>query len=141
IFGFLLTFASTAASLIPPYLTRPLLDDVLIPHQSEQSANFGLVPWYLGGMAAAALFAWFLDWRRVYTLSRASERVSADLRSTTYAHLQRLSLEFFGGKRTGDLMARISNDSDRLCNFLSINLVDFATDILMIVMTSVILLT
>jgi ATP-binding cassette subfamily B protein len=141
VFGFLLTFASTAASLIPPYLTRPLLDDVLIPHQEYGDANFGLVPCYLLGMAGAALLAWFLDWGRVYKMSRASERVSADLRSTTYAHLQRLSLEFFGGKRTGDLMARISNDSERLCNFLSINLVDFATDLLMIGMTLVILLS
>ncbi|MBI1915877.1 MAG: ABC transporter ATP-binding protein [Planctomycetes bacterium] len=141
VFGFLLTFASTTASLIPIYLTQPLLDKVLIPHQNEKPADFGLVPWYLSGMVGAALLAWLLDWGRVYTLARASERVSADLRSKTYAHLQRLSLEFFGGKRTGDLMARISNDSDRLCNFLSINLVDFATDILMIVMTATILLT
>ena len=35
-----------------------------------------------------------------------------------------------GGKRTGDLIARISNDTERLCNFLSINLIDFGTDAL-----------
>ena len=69
-----------------------------------------------------------------------SERIAADLRNQTYAHLQRLSLEFFGGKRTGDLMSRISSDTDRICNFLSINLLDFATDVLMIAMTAVILL-
>ena len=40
--------------------------------------------------------------------------VSADLRTRTYAHLQRLSVEFFGGKRTGDLMARLSTDTDRI---------------------------
>src|SRR5207248_11259207 len=134
--GFLLTFASTAASLLPIYLTRPLVDDVLVPHQKwfeevakypeAEPVDFSLVPWYLGGMLGAAILAWLLDWGRVYTLARASERVSADLRSTTYAHLQRLSLEFFGGKRTGDLMARIRNDTDRLCKFLSINLVYFA---------------
>ncbi len=55
--------------------------------------------------------------------------------------MQRLSLEFFGGKRTGDLIARISNDTERLCNFLSLNLIDFGTDILMIVMTAAILLS
>ena len=35
-------------------------------------------------------------------------RISADLRNRTFAHLQRLSLEYFGGKRTGDLIARIA---------------------------------
>ncbi|HKB35862.1 MAG TPA: ABC transporter transmembrane domain-containing protein, partial [Gemmataceae bacterium] len=153
VLGFLFTLASTSVALIPPYLTKPLMDDVLVPHQqrAEDQAkgltsttgpvDFSPVPWYLAGMVGAALLAWLLDWGRVYTMARASERVSADLRSTTYAHLQRLSLEFFGGKRTGDLMARIGNDSERLCNFLSINLVDFAADMLMIVMTATILLS
>ncbi len=119
----------------------PLLDRVLIPHQSGQPADFSLVGWYLGGLAGAAVLAWFLDWGRLYVLARVGERISADLRARTYAHLQRLSLEFFGGKRTGDLIARISNDTERLCNFLSLNLIDFGTDILMILMTAAILLS
>ena len=40
----------------------------------------------------------------------------------------------------GDLMSRISSDTDRLCNFLSSHLVDFATDVLMIGMTVAIML-
>jgi len=139
--GFLLTLTSTAVGLVPPYLTMPLLDRVLIPHQSGQAADFSLVAWYLGGLAVAAVLAWFLDWGRLYVLARVGERISADLRARTYAHLQRLSLEFFGGKRTGDLIARISNDTERLCNFLSLNLIDFGTDILMILMTAAILLS
>src|SRR5262249_15991984 len=35
ILGFVLTVSSTAASLVPPYLTWPLLDDILIPYQSD----------------------------------------------------------------------------------------------------------
>ena len=72
-------------------------------------------------------------------MARVSERIGADLRNRTYAHLQQLSLEFFGGRRTGDLIARLSNDTDRLCGFLSDNLVDFATDCLMILGTAGIL--
>ena len=36
-----------------------------------------------------------------------SERIASDLRNRTYQHLTGLSVEFFGGKRTGDLMSRI----------------------------------
>ena len=36
ILGFLLTLASTSAGLIPPYLTMPLLDQILIPYQNGQ---------------------------------------------------------------------------------------------------------
>jgi ATP-binding cassette subfamily B protein len=139
--GFCFSLASTAAGLVPPYLTMPLLDNVLIPHQNGKPADFGLVRWYLAGLAGAALLAWLLDWGRLYILAWVSERISADLRTKTYAHLQRLSLEFFGGKRTGDLMSRVGNDTERICNFLSINLIDFAADILMIIMTAIILLT
>jgi ATP-binding cassette subfamily B protein len=144
--GFLLTVAGTAASLVPPYLTMPLLDRVLIPYQTGtlvdgKPADFGLVPWFLAGLAGAAVLAWLLDWARADALSRVSERVAATLRLRLYTHLQRLSLEFFGGKRTGDLISRVGNDTDRLCNFLSLNLVDFTGDVIMIVMTALILLT
>lgn len=139
--GFLLTFASTAASLVPPYLTMPLLDRVLIPYQTGAGGDFHLLIWYLSGLVVAGVLAWGLDWARLYVLARTSERISADLRDRTYAHLMRLSVEFFGGKRTGDLIARISSDTERICNFLSLNLVDFGTDILMILMTAAILLS
>ena len=138
--GFLLTVLGTAASLVPPYLTIPLIDQVLIPYSNGQPYDSQLVYWLLTGLAVAAFVAWLLDWAKTYVLAWVSERISADMRNRTYRHLQELSLEFFGGKRTGDLMSRVGSDSDRICNFLSLNLVDFAADVLMIAMTSVILI-
>ncbi|MEM5346324.1 ABC transporter transmembrane domain-containing protein, partial [Paraburkholderia azotifigens] len=139
--GFLLTVLSTGATLVPPYLTMPLMDKVLIPYQNGVPIDYGRVRMYLGGLLGAALVAWSLGWARTYLLARVSERIGADLRTTTYEHLLKLSLEYFGGKRTGDLMARIGSESDRICVFLSLHLLDFATDVLMIVMTAVILIS
>ena len=137
--GFVLTLLSTAATLVPPYLTMPLMDEVLIPFQNGQHIDVTLVAWYLGGLLAAALLAWGLGWFKTYVLALASERIGADLRSTAYEHLLKLSLEYFGGRRTGDLMTRIGSETDRLCVFLSLHLLDFATDVLMILMTAGIL--
>ncbi|MER8124732.1 ABC transporter transmembrane domain-containing protein, partial [Acinetobacter baumannii] len=53
----------------------------------------------------------------------------------------KLSLEFFGGKRTGDLISRVGSETDRICLFLSLHLLDFFTDVLMIVMTAAILVS
>jgi len=139
--GFLLMLGSTGAHMIPPYLTMPLMDNVLIPYQNGQQIDDRLVYMYMGGLFAAAILAWLLGWAKTYVLALASERIGADLRSTTYEHLMRLSLEFFGGKRTGDLMARIGSGSDRICVFLSLHLLDFLSDVLMIIMTGVILFT
>jgi ATP-binding cassette, subfamily B, bacterial len=137
--GFVLTLLSTAATLVPPYLTMPLMDEVLIPFQNGQQIDTDLVTWYLGGLFGAALLAWGLGWFKTYVLALASERIGADLRSTAYEHLLKLSLEYFGGRRTGDLMTRIGSETDRLCVFLSLHLLDFATDVLMILMTAGIL--
>jgi len=141
--GFALTLAATVAGLVPPYLTWPLMDNVLVPYQKdpEAPANFKLLALYLAGLGGAAVLAWLLSWAKTYVLAWVFERISADLRNETYAHMQRLSLEFFGGKRTGDLMSRVSSDTDRICNFLSLNLLDFSTDALMMLMTAGILLS
>lgn len=137
--GFLLTLISTAATLVPPYLTIPLMDDILIPFQNGQKIDTMRVGLYLGGLLIAALVGWGLGWARTYLLALVSERIGADLRTTTYEHLLTLPLDYFGGKRTGDLMARIGSETDRINVFLSLHALDFANDVLMIVMTAVIL--
>ncbi|MEO7952785.1 MAG: ABC transporter transmembrane domain-containing protein [Polaromonas sp.] len=139
--GFLLTLASTAATLVPPYLTIPLMDDVLIPFQNGQQIETWKVGAILGALLGAALFGWALNWARTYILALVSERIGADLRTATFDHLLDLSLDYFGGKRTGDLMARIGSETDRICVFLSLHALDFATDVLMIGMTAAILLS
>jgi subfamily B ATP-binding cassette protein MsbA len=45
-----------------------------------------------------------------YALAFVGQRVVSDLRREVYAHLQRLSLGFFAGRRTGEITSRITND-------------------------------
>lgn len=137
--GFVLMLLGTAASQVPPYLTIPLVDKVLIPYQNGQQIPPMTVALYLSGLLASGLLAWVLSWAKTYILALASERIAADLRTTTYEHLLRLSLEYFGGKRTGDLLSRVGSESDRIAVYLSLHLTDFASDVVMIVMTAVIL--
>ncbi|MBL8532609.1 MAG: ABC transporter ATP-binding protein [Betaproteobacteria bacterium] len=139
--GFVLTLLATSATLVPPYLTLPLMDRVLIPYGNGVPIDFGLVTVLLSALLASVVLAWGLGWARTYVLALVSERIGADLRTATYEHLLRLSLEYFGGRRTGDLMARIGSETDRICLFLSLHLLDFATDVLMIAMTAVVLFT
>ncbi|WP_162085189.1 ABC transporter ATP-binding protein [Sulfuriferula nivalis] len=139
ILSFMLTLGATAATLVPPYLTMPLMDNVLIPFQNGKPIDTHLVTLYLMGLFGAAVLAWGLGWWRTYLLARISERICMDLRLTTYEHMHTLSLAFFGGKRTGDLIARVGSETDRISVFLSLHLLDFATDVLVIIMTAVIL--
>ena len=137
--GCVLSVLATGAALIPPYLTMPLLDKVLIPFQSGDDSQRDQVSWYLGGLALAAIASWLLSWARTWMLAWTAERIVADLRNRTYAHLQTLSMDFFSQYRTGDLIARISSDADRLSTFLSLHVIDFTADVLLGVMSACVL--
>jgi ATP-binding cassette subfamily B protein len=143
--GFVLTLLGTAAAQIWPYITMLLVDNVLVPQEAADAARnpnvMQLVFIYVSALFASACLSWLFSWGRNYLITFASEYVAADVRQACYSHLQRLSLEYFGGKRTGDLIARISSDSDRICNFLSGQLLDFAVDVVTLLMTSIVLFT
>ena len=68
-----------------------------------------------------------------------SERIAAGLRTRTYAHMQNLSLDFFQGKRTGDLMSRVGSDTDKINVFLSVNLIEFASNVMLLALTAAVL--
>ena len=137
--GFSLMLGAMAATLVAPYLTKPLMDEVLIPFQQGHHIEPSVVALYLGGMFGAALVSWVLGWGKTYILALVSERIAADLRTSTFEHLLGLSLEYFGNKRTGDLMSRVGSETDRISVFLSLHALDFITDVLMLAMTSLIL--
>jgi ATP-binding cassette subfamily B protein len=138
--GLVLTLLSTAATLVAPYLTLPLMDEVLIPFQNGKPMNTESAFFYLVILLLSALVAGILSWARTYLLALVSERIGSDLRTTTFNHLMSLSLDYFSAKRTGDLIARVSSETDRINLFLSLHALDFITDVIMVVMTSIILM-
>ncbi|GDY10148.1 ABC transporter [Planctomycetia bacterium] len=160
--GFVLTVLGSFFATVPMPLLGIVMDKVLVPFaletyaksdnvredqsavvkviddaakiSAERAAAIPAAQWYLILFAAAVVLSWLIGWARTFVLAWISERVAADLRNQTYAHLQRLSLEFFGGKRTGDLISRIDTDTDRICYFIAVHLTDFASDIVMLLL-------
>ena len=156
--GFVLTLLSSFFATVSMPLLGEILDHVLTPFAKETTLRtppggdpnvifviddvvqiaasrvqaIELAKWYLLAFAGAVVMSWLIGWARTFVLAWISERVAADLRNQTYAHLQRLSLEFFGGKRTGDLISRIDTDTDRICYFIAVHLTDFASDFVML---------
>ena len=138
--GFALMVASSSAALIPTYLTILLIDNVLKPAERAANIDFHQALWYLLGFAGASILAWLLTWGRTFILARVSERIAVDMRNRTYSQMLSLSLQFFSGKQTGDLIARVSTDTDRICYFLTVYVLDFANDVLMLLLTAALLL-
>ena len=74
--GIVLTIAATAASMVPPYLTRPMLDKVLIPYQKGKAGQFLPDSLVAGRAGRGSVLTWLLSWARTYVVAWVSERIA-----------------------------------------------------------------
>lgn len=140
ILGFLLTLGSIGCSMIGPWLTMDLVDNVLIPLQSAtERVHVKHVYQFAAFLSGAAVLTWLLNWAKTFVIARLAERVTSRMRRETFEHLQRLSLTYFNKKRTGDLISRIGSDTDHISLFISINFIDFLSDVLLFIVLAVVL--
>lgn len=77
----------------------------------------------------------------VYLVNWASTRAMADLRTKIFGHLQNLPLSFFSQANTGDLIARVSSDTQSLRTVIGSSLSTLITDPITILGLVVLLLT
>jgi len=61
-------------------------------------------------IVAVAIFAGFLRYGMREILNGISRRIEYDLRNDLFVHLEKLDATYFGHTRTGDIMARLTND-------------------------------
>ena len=66
-------------------------------------------------------------------MGRVGRFVLFNLRNTLFTKLQELPLEFFNQNKAGDLISRINNDTDKLNQFFSQALVQFAANVIVMI--------
>lgn len=103
----LLILVTAGLGVVNPLLIRSVFDDALF-------ASGGIdmrMLWILSGiMTAATVVSGGLGILQTYLTNEVGQRVMRDLRDRLYSHLQRQSLGFFTGTRTGEIQSRIAND-------------------------------
>jgi ATP-binding cassette, subfamily B, bacterial len=99
-----LSLASTALSLVLPYLSKILIDRALIGH--DLTALYAIVGWFAASAAAGFALTAITGLR--YT--RVSAEILFDMRLALYRHLQTLSPRFYARTALGDVLARVNND-------------------------------
>lgn len=80
------------------------------------------------------------NYLNVYLVNWASTRAMADLRTTIFAHLQDLPLSFFAQANTGDLISRVSADTQSLRMIVGSSIASLVSDPFTVIMMLVILL-
>jgi ATP-binding cassette subfamily B protein len=68
-----------------------------------------------GAFAFAAVFHWLRNWG----FNSFAQEIQHSIRTDTYDKMQRLNMEFFADKQTGEMMSILSNDVNRLERFLN----------------------
>ena len=117
--GFLLMAVGRLAGIVLPASTKFLIDDVVGKRRTEM-----LVP-LIGAVVLATVLQGAASFALTQLLSKAAQRLIAELRQKVQAHVGRLPVSYFDSHKSGALVSRIMNDVEGLRNLVGTGLVDF----------------
>ena len=122
----LFVIVSTLADLAGPILIGAAIDDYIIPGVQKGLArlvSFMVGVYLVGGLTSII---------QGLLMVGIGQRVIADVRAELFAHIQTLSMAYHDRHKAGDLMSRVSNDSEAINQVLSNGLITFVSNILLL---------
>ena len=99
---------SAALEVIGPILGKALIDDHLLP----RNADWTRMSLLLGGVLLTGWAASWLRYLQLIRLSGMAMRSVRRLREWVYGHVMRLPMAFFDRAITGQLVSRVTNDTE-----------------------------
>jgi len=107
----------TAVGLARPWLLEQLIDRVI------QGSRFNELPYWALAVIAVALVRAVFNFGRQYLGQVFGQNATFDLRNAMYDKLQYLHFKFYDNAKTGDLMSRVTADTEAFRQFLSFGFV------------------
>jgi ATP-binding cassette, subfamily B, bacterial len=123
ILSFLALLAETLLRLLEPWPLKIIFDSILLPGVNRPAVSLPilgevstvvLLTLLTLGSIGLAVLRGAAAYSSTAGMAVAASRVMAEVRSDLYSHLQRLSLSFHSRAKTGDLIARVTQDITRL---------------------------
>lgn len=99
---------ATAMELVPPWVIKIIIDDVI---QAKQAS---LLPWVIGLLVGAYVLKNLFASLRIRLNNQLEQTVVHDLRRHVFSALQRLSITYFENRSTGEIMSRVTNDTEHV---------------------------
>jgi ABC-type multidrug transport system fused ATPase/permease subunit len=124
LFGLVLMAINRVSGLFLPLSSRYLIDNILGKHRANM-----LLP-LVGAVFAATAIQAVTSYALTQLLSKAAQRMIADLRKRVQRHVGRLPVRFYDANRTGVLVSRIMNDVEGIRNLIGTGLVQFVGGLL-----------
>jgi ABC-type multidrug transport system fused ATPase/permease subunit len=132
--GFVLMIINRLSGLVLPASTKLLVDDVIGKH------NVALLTPLVGAVLAATLIQGITSFTLTQLLSKAAQRLIAELRQKVQRHIGHLPVAYYDANKSGVLVARIMSDVEGIRNLIGTGLVDFAGGLMTAVIALVVLL-
>ncbi len=110
-----------------PLVIRTLLNTIIGQH-NERLLNIVVLVMIAVFIIQAALSA-----LQGYLIASLGERLTFDLRTMLFRHLQRLPLSFFDSRRSGELMSRVTNDVTVLQTSLTNNILPIVSQVVTLI--------
>ncbi len=124
----------TMTNLSIPYLVKVAIDSGIRRHDLHVVT---LVIVVFLGVNVANVLAGYLQ---TYFVSWVGERMLLDLRRTLFAHIQKLSLDFFSRQKTGWIVSRLTNDIDAIDQLVTDGVTSLVTNLLTLIGAAIFLL-
>jgi ATP-binding cassette, subfamily B, bacterial len=135
-----LAIAAQGVDLVPPYLSKLLVDDVLhVETMTSPARNMAMLWEIVLALLGLRLIGSLFSARRQMLMAWMGGRVLVDIRQQLYACMQRLQLRFFDRKQTGNLISRVSNDTQFLYFLVVDGFQDFVINGLQIIGIGIVL--
>ena len=126
LFGLVLMAINRVAGLVLPYTSKPLLDKVLTTHHPRPDLLPRIIALVFSAMVVQAITSFSLT----QLLSKAGQRLIAEMRRQVQRHVGLLSVAYYDENRTGTLVARIMSDVEGVRNLVGTGLVEFVGGLL-----------
>src|SRR5580698_1104023 len=117
--GFVLMVINRVSSIVLPLSTKPLIDRVINQRHAELLAPL------VGAVLGATLMQGITSFSLTQLLSKAGQRLIAELRQKVQQHVGRLPVSYYDANKSGVLVARIMSDAEGVRNLVGTGLVDF----------------
>ncbi len=103
---------AVSLDMLAPQLTRLIIDRVVL------GGEVGLLPTLLIGILTVGVGRCIFQYIKEYTFDVTAAKIATEIRRNLFHHIQSLSMDFFDRNNTGELMARIKDDVDKIWNAL-----------------------
>jgi ATP-binding cassette subfamily B protein len=132
--SFLAMTIAAILSLLGPVIIGYTVDNYI---QTKQFHGVLVFSGILLGMYIISLFAGYIQTKLMGTVG---QRMLYTLRNSVFEKIQSLPLDFFNQNKTGDLISRINNDTDKINQFFSQSLMQFIRSIMIMIGAALFLL-